>query len=179
MAWIDYKKAFDFVPHSWINECMELFGIPENVKNFLEKNMEQWKLSLTSNGESIGEVDGKKGIFQGDSLSPMLFVLSMVPLSLILRNLNASYECGKKEYKLNHLLFMDDLKVFSESEEQIDTLVRTVHAFSTDIEMEFGMKKCEVLTMKRAKVVRCEGIKLPLRSNEGGRKGRVHVFGQS
>ena len=26
-AWIDYKKVYDFAPHSWINECIELFGI--------------------------------------------------------------------------------------------------------------------------------------------------------
>ena len=26
-VWIDYKKAYDFAPHSWINECIELFGI--------------------------------------------------------------------------------------------------------------------------------------------------------
>ena len=48
-------------------------------------------------------------------------------------------------------------------EEQIDTLVRTVHIFSTDIGMEFGMKKCGILTMKsRGKVVKCDGIKLPI-----------------
>ena len=52
---------------------------------------------------------------------------------------------------------MDDLKLFSKSQEQIDTLVRTVHVFSTDIGMEFGMKKCGIRTMKRGKVVRCEG----------------------
>ena len=108
-----------------------------------------------------GEADVKRGIFQGDSLSPLLFILSMVPLSLILRMVNASYEWGKKEYKLNQLLFMDDLKLFSKSEEQMDTPVRTVHVFSTDIGMKFGMKKCGNLTMKRGKVVRCEGIKLP------------------
>ena len=96
---------------------MELFGIAENVRNFLEKSMEQWKLSLTSNSENLGEVDVKRGIFQGDSLSPLLFFLSMVPLSLILRKVNASYKWRKKEYKLNYLLFMDDLKLFSKSEE--------------------------------------------------------------
>ena len=85
----------------------------------------------------------------------------MVPLSLILRKVNAFYEWGKKAYKLNHLLYMDDLKLFAKSEEQIDTLVRTVHVFSTDIGMDFGMKKCGILTMKRGKVVRCEGIMLP------------------
>ena len=43
----------------------------------------------------------------------------------------------------------------------MDTLGRTIHGFSTDIGMEFGMKKCRILTIKRGKVVRCEGIKLP------------------
>ena len=50
---------------------MESFGIADNKRNFLEQSMEQWKLS--------------RGIFQGDSLSPLYFVLSKVPLSLILR----------------------------------------------------------------------------------------------
>ena len=101
------------------------------------------------------------GVFQGDSLSPLLFVLSMVSLSLILTKVNVTYELVKKEYNLNHLLFMDDLKLFSKSEEQMDTLVKSVHVFSTDIGMEFGTKKWGVLTMKREEVVRCKGIKLP------------------
>ena len=40
MTWIDYKKMYDFVPHSWINECMELFGIVDNVRNFLKESIE-------------------------------------------------------------------------------------------------------------------------------------------
>ena len=66
-----------------------------------------------------------------------------------------------KKYKLNHLLFMDDLKLFSKSEEQMDTLVRTVHVFNTDIGMEFVMKKRGIITIKRGKVVKREGIKPP------------------
>ena len=42
----------------------------------------------------------------------------------------------------------------------MDALVRAVYVFSTDIGMEFGMKKCGNLTMRRGKVVRCKGIKL-------------------
>ena len=67
----------------------------------------------------------------------------------------------KKEYKLNHLLFMDDLKLFSNSEEQMDTLVRTAHVSSADIGIEIGMKNCGIFIMKRGEIVKCEGIKLP------------------
>ena len=33
MAWIDYKKAYDMVPHSRIIECLDLFGVAENTKS--------------------------------------------------------------------------------------------------------------------------------------------------
>ena len=49
MALIDYRKAYDFVPHSWILECLDMLGIAENVRTFLEKSMKKWKLRLTSN----------------------------------------------------------------------------------------------------------------------------------
>ena len=48
-------------------------------------------------------------------------------MSLVLRKVNLWYEWGKKEYKLNRLQFMDDLKLFSKGKERIEALVRTVH----------------------------------------------------
>ena len=41
MAWIDYKKAYDMVPHSWIIECLDLFGVAENIKSLLVNSMEK------------------------------------------------------------------------------------------------------------------------------------------
>ena len=160
MTCIDYRKAYDLVPHSWVNECMEMFGIAENLRTFLQKSMQQWRVSLTANEEDLGEVNVKRGIFQGDSLSPLLFVLSMGLFSLILKKVNACYKWGKKEYELNHLLYIDDLKLYAKSEEQANRLVRTVYVFSTDIGMEFAIKKCGIFTMKRGKIVKSEGIKL-------------------
>ena len=138
-----------------------MFGIAEQLRTFLQKSMEQWRISLTTNGEDLGEVNEKSGIFQGDSLLPLLFVLSMVPLSFILKKENTFYKWGKKEYKSSHSLFTDDLKLYAKREEQTIKLVRIVYAFSTDVGMEFGIKKCGVFTMKRDKIVKSEGIKLP------------------
>ena len=63
--------------------------------------------------------------------------------------------------RINHMFFMDDLKLFGKSERQIESLVNTVRAFSDDIGMEFGIKRCGVLIMKRGKVMTCEDIELP------------------
>ena len=115
---------------------------------------------MIANGEDLGEVNMKTKIFQEDSLSPLLFVLDMVPLSLILRKANLFYKRGKKKYKLNHLLFLGDLKLYAKSKEQTNMLVRTVYVFNTDISMGFGIKKCGILTIKRGKIVKSEGIKL-------------------
>ena len=43
MAWIYYRKAYDIVPHSLISECLEMFGIANNVKDFLNNSMKSWK----------------------------------------------------------------------------------------------------------------------------------------
>ena len=41
MAWMDYKKAYDMVPHSSIKECLDLFGVAENIKTLLVNSMEK------------------------------------------------------------------------------------------------------------------------------------------
>ena len=98
MAWVDNRKAFDTIPHSWIIECLEMFGIAENVKEFLKASMENWRRDLTSCGESLGSVNIRRGIFQGDSLSSPLFITCMIPLSSTLRKSTAGYELMKKKH---------------------------------------------------------------------------------
>ena len=159
IAWIDYKKAYDMDPHSWIIECLDLFGVAE-IKSLLVNSMEKWKVMLCSGSSELGEVEIKHGIFQGDSLSPLVFVLALIPLSLILRKAKAAYDFSESKEKINHLLLMDDLKLYSRSEKGLDSLVQTVHVFSEDIRMEFGIEKCATLVIEKGKIVKSVGIEL-------------------
>ena len=104
------------------------------------------------------EVEIKQGIFQGDSLSPLVFVLALIPLSLILRKAKAAYEFSESKMKINHLLFMDDLKVYSRSEKGLDSLFIS-RVFSEDMVMKFG--KCAMLVIEKRKIVKLVGIELP------------------
>ena len=55
---------------------------------------------------------------------------------------------------------MDDLKLYGSDKRQIDSLINTVRVFSDDIRMEFGLKKCGLVVMKRSKVVKYYGVDL-------------------
>ena len=160
MAWIDYKKAYDMVPYSWIKECLEMFGVAENIKTLLVDSMEKWRVMLCARSSEL-EVNIKLGIFQGDSLSPLVFVLALIPLSLILRKAKAAYEFSGSKEKINHFLFMDDLKLYSRNEKGLDSLVQTIRVLSEDIGMEFGIEKCAMLVIEKGKIVKSAGIELP------------------
>ena len=90
-----------------------------------------------------------------------MFVLALIPLSLILRKTKAAYESSESKEKINHLLFMDELKLYSRSEKGLDLLAQTVRVFSEDIGMEFGMERCVMLVMETGKIINSVGIELP------------------
>ena len=56
--------------------------------------------------------------------------------------MKTAYEFSESKEKINHLLFMEDLKLHSQSEKGLDPLVQTVCAFTENIGMEFDIEKC-------------------------------------
>ena len=90
--------------------------------------MKEWKTVLTSMGTELGEVKIKRGIFQGDSLSPLLFVVAMISLSILLRKENTGYKFATDGKMVNHL-FMDDLKLYERSKSDLDALIDLVKVF--------------------------------------------------
>ena len=142
-------------------KCLKMLGIASNITALIEKAMEKWNVDLMAGNEKLGNVPIRRGIFQGDSLSPRLFVLALIPLTIILRKMKAGYQFGTQRLSTNHLLFMDDLELCVKDEKQLDSLVNTVQIFSLDIGMEFGIDKSGILVMKRGRCKKSEGIKLP------------------
>ena len=77
MPWIDFKKAYDMVPHSWIIESMKMFGLADNLVNFIRKSMKNWATELFYDNSHLGKANIRRGIFQGDSFSPLHFVIAL------------------------------------------------------------------------------------------------------
>ena len=139
MRWIDYRKAYDMVLHSWVIESLNMMGIAKNV-NFLGKTVKSWRVELTCGSETLWKVPIKREIFQGDAVSALLSVIALIPLTHILRTAKPGYEFRNGE-TINHLLFMDNLKLYSKSQKVLDSLTHTVRILTEDIGMQFGIDK--------------------------------------
>ena len=74
-AWIDYKKSYDSIPHTWILESSKQYKISRTA--FIKNSMGQWKSNLEANLRQIDQVSIQYGIYQGDYL--LLFSTSLSP----------------------------------------------------------------------------------------------------
>ena len=85
----------------------------------------------------------------------------MMPLNHILRKCTAGYKLSKSQEKINHLMYMDDIKLFAKNEKELETLIHAVRIYSQDIGMEFGREKCAMLVMKSGKRHLTDGMEQP------------------
>ena len=158
---IVYKKAHDMVPQSLIVECLGVVGVSEQIKHFFSKSMKAWKVDLTCNNQFLDGVVMKREIFQGYSLSSLLFVLCLIPLTLVLVKSEREYQFLSNKDKINHLLFMDDLKLYAKKEKSLNSLVHTLRTFSEDIGIEFSINEYATLVLREGKTTKFVGISLP------------------
>jgi hypothetical protein len=159
-AYIDYQKAFDSIPHTWLVEVLNIYRVDPVIVKFLEVTMQTWETKLLyrskDNQTEAGDIKIQKGIFQGDALSALWFCLCLNPLS---RHLNTMKGYKIQNTNITHLLYMDDLKLYAGSKEDLTKQLQWTEKFSQDLDMKFGIDKCRTNAMIRGKWEDQEGHK--------------------
>jgi hypothetical protein len=88
-----------------------------------------------------------------------MFRLAHVPLTNMLNKQEAGYEVTGKN-KVQHLFYIDDLKLFSWDEPQLQQELTTVKSSGYDIQMEFTLNKCATAVFKHGKLTKRQNISL-------------------
>jgi len=108
IAWIDYQKAVDSVPHCWVEKSIELVGVNRKIVRFCKLSMEKWntRLSLKTKQELMQSqpIQIRTGIFHGDSRSPLLSCIALFPLTNELNRADCEYQVHGTERKISQLL---------------------------------------------------------------------------
>ena len=63
VAWIDYMKAYDVVPHTWILQCLKNIKLASNIRNMTEKFINYCEVELISEEEMVKVKKKNRGIF--------------------------------------------------------------------------------------------------------------------
>ena len=121
----------------------ELVGANTKIVIFCKLSLEKWntRLILKTKQEVIQSqpIQIRRGIFQGDSLSPLLFCIALIPLTKELNGADCGYQVHGTERKISHLLYMADLKLLGRNENDLEKEMKIVQTISKDINMKFAL----------------------------------------
>ena len=81
---LDFEKAFDTVEHNTILSVMQHMGFSDTWIHWIRLIFSSGTLAVLLNGVPRKKIYCKRGVRQGDSLSPLLFVLAVYLLQAII-----------------------------------------------------------------------------------------------
>jgi len=125
---IDFKDAFDKMPHTFLMKILREYGISENLCS-TSKDLSRYYLNTNTNGHKSTPIEIQSGVRQGCRLSMLPFVLCINPL-LINRDkkLNGMYIILNSS-KTTAVAYADDITFIVTQPERTDTIKQTLQDF--------------------------------------------------
>lgn len=131
---VDLQKAYDTIHWSFLREAMQHLNFPGSFIRWIMECVSTTSYSLSINGQTHGFFGGKRGLQQGDPLSPYLFTMCLEMLSRSLKcaaespDFNFHPKC--KPLGITHIAYADDLLLLSRGDVgSVNILVRCLKEF--------------------------------------------------
>ncbi|MCH81398.1 RNA-directed DNA polymerase (Reverse transcriptase) [Trifolium medium] len=117
---LDLEKAYDRVNWSFLKDTLVMFKFPQHIISLIMFGITSSSNAILWNGSKTEAFTPKRGLRQGDPLSPYLFVLCMERLgALISKHVRdgtwSPMQITKKGTKNSHLFFADDVLLFAKA----------------------------------------------------------------
>ncbi|CAL0324296.1 unnamed protein product [Lupinus luteus] len=146
---LDVRKAFDTLDWNFLLNTLSAFGFHERFIHWVEVILKSAMLSISVNGQSIGYFHCKRGVRQGDPLSPILFCLAEDVFS---RGLMKLHEQGKIHHisgprnisTPTHVLYADDILIFCKGvKRDIRALNNLISSYANASGQHISQAKCK------------------------------------
>ena len=142
MAFIDFEKAFDSVETWAVMQALRNQGIEERYVKLLE-DIYRGSTATIKLHKTSDKIPIKKGVRQGDTISPKLFTAC---LEEIFKKLNWEGRGIKVDGEyLNNLRFADDIVIVCETAEELQQMIEELHMACIGIGLKMNMKKTKVM----------------------------------
>ncbi|CAK8579589.1 unnamed protein product [Lathyrus sativus] len=149
MIQLDLQKAYDMVNWKALECIMKEMGFPNKFIHWIMLGITTVSYRFNIMGEYTDILQAKRGIRQGDPLSPMLFVLIMEYMNRLLmkmqRDPNFNYHAKCEKLKITNLTFADDVLLFCRGDEiSLHMILQTFRAFSISTGLIMNPNKCRI-----------------------------------
>ncbi|GJZ27081.1 RNA-directed DNA polymerase, eukaryota, reverse transcriptase zinc-binding domain protein [Tanacetum coccineum] len=132
---VEFEKAFDSVNWKYLDYVLGQFGFGEKWRNWIQECLRSARTSILVNGSPTSEFSIKRGLRQGDPMSPFLFILIMEGLHIAIEdatqsNLIKGVSFGNPGMRLSHFFYADDVILVTEwNQADMDNIIRLFNVF--------------------------------------------------
>lgn len=143
LAFVDYEKAFDTIEMQPILKALDDCRIDTRYSNLL-KNIYKNATSTIKLQEISQKIQIKRGVRQGDTLSPKLFTLGLENVFKKLNWTGMGINIDGKE--LTHLRYADDIVLIAKDETELTKMLEQLNEKSTQIGLKININKTKIMT---------------------------------
>ena len=153
MVLVDLKNAFGSVPHSRILWALSRYGVPAWVGIYVSSLYSKTFSKICCKNWSTKSLQVRRGVLQGDTLSPLLFLVVMQVGLHGLENscpeggFDAGHGGGKQFLKC----FADDLTIIEGSPKKLQNTISKLESIMEWLGMEIKPSKCRVFGLSKGK----------------------------
>ena len=117
---LDMAKTYDRVKWPFLLKVLDRMGFPEAWVSLIERSISQCWFSIIINGAPTGFIRSTRGLWQGDPISPALFMVAADYLSraldeLILWKKDMLFRTTLHCSPISHLAYADDILIFTQA----------------------------------------------------------------
>ena len=165
---LDMSKAYDRVEWAYLQLVMEKMGFTDHWIKLMMLCVKTVTYSILVNGEPKGMITPTRGIRQGDSFSPFLFLLCTEGFNGLFNksahqgHING-YSLCRNSPRLTHLLFVDDSLLFCKATiEECQRVLDILDVYGKYSGQQINRSKTTIFFSKSTKVEFRNQIKLAL-----------------
>ncbi|GJY29953.1 putative RNA-directed DNA polymerase, eukaryota, reverse transcriptase zinc-binding domain protein [Tanacetum coccineum] len=147
---VDFKKAFDTVSWKYLDHMLLSLGFGSKWRRWIQVCLHSARSSILVNGSPTSEFSIKRGLRQGNPLSPFLFIMVMEGLHITMKNtvclgLIRGDEIETLGHKISHLFFADDVVIISDwNNQDMGNIIHVLQVFFIASGLKINVSKSNV-----------------------------------